>query len=306
MPPPVNALVGPWRALERFADGRWAAPLLVVAALAVYALVSVVLPLAPGRDLGRYLVVYAQLFDAHVVYPTRLPRERRERRSSPEHCSMPGRSWPRSAPRLLYALSILAWCAVARRFGAAAAIATAAALLLYPGYVDALPPALERRRRSRLRSRSSPGSSPVRSSDRARSVRCPSAPRSPRSSSCDRSPRCCSFSLSSPCSRQRRWRARMRGSAAFALAAVVPLLALGGAQRRPRRGLHAGARWRGDASALPCLRRRPHRRAGERPRHAGARARRRARTSCHTSRTAPTRSTSSSSSPRAARACTRT
>ena len=35
----------------------------------------------------------------------------------------------------LYALSILAWCAAARRFGPAAAIATAAALLLYPGYV---------------------------------------------------------------------------------------------------------------------------------------------------------------------------
>jgi hypothetical protein len=35
---------------------------------------------------------------------------------------------------LLYALSILSWCVVARRFGPGAAIVTAAALLSYPGY----------------------------------------------------------------------------------------------------------------------------------------------------------------------------
>jgi hypothetical protein len=36
---------------------------------------------------------------------------------------------------LLYALSVVAWCAVARRFGAAAAVVTAVALLAFPGYV---------------------------------------------------------------------------------------------------------------------------------------------------------------------------
>jgi len=130
-----QALVGPWRALERFAAGPRAAPSLVAAALLVYGVVSVALPLAPGRDLGRYLIVYAQLFDQHVVYPyalaTRTP-------GTPLVAGALLEAGPVTAEvgaALLYALSILTWCAVARRFGPAAAIATAAALLLYPGYV---------------------------------------------------------------------------------------------------------------------------------------------------------------------------
>jgi len=58
-----------WRACERFAEGPYAAASVVGAALAVYALVSLALPLAAGRDLARYLLVYAQLFDERVVYP---------------------------------------------------------------------------------------------------------------------------------------------------------------------------------------------------------------------------------------------
>ena len=135
VPPFPAALVRPWRALERFADGRRAAPALVAAALAVYAAVSVVLPLAPGRDLGRYLVIYAQLFGDHVVYPYALAARTPGTPLVVGGLLDAGAFVAEVGAALLYALSILAWCAVARRFGAPAAIATAAALLFYPGYV---------------------------------------------------------------------------------------------------------------------------------------------------------------------------
>jgi hypothetical protein len=62
-------LVSGWRALERFADSRGAGPALFAVALVAYALVSVAVPLEAGRDLARYLLAYAQLFDADVLYP---------------------------------------------------------------------------------------------------------------------------------------------------------------------------------------------------------------------------------------------
>lgn len=124
----------PWRALERFAEGRAAAPALVALALLVYAAVSVALPLAPGRDLGRYLVVYAQLFDEHVVYPHALVSRTPGTPLVAGGLLEFGPLVAEAGTALLYALSIVAWCSVARRFGPAAAIATAAALLLYPGY----------------------------------------------------------------------------------------------------------------------------------------------------------------------------
>ena len=66
----MSALPGrAWRGIERFADGPRAGPALVGAALLVYGLVSYALPLAAGRDLARYLLVYGQLFDADVVFP---------------------------------------------------------------------------------------------------------------------------------------------------------------------------------------------------------------------------------------------
>jgi hypothetical protein len=123
-----------WRAIERFAESRRAAPALLVAALAVYGLVSLALPVSPGRDLGRYLVVYAQLH-GDVVYPFALV-------SRPPGTPLVvgglldlGPIAAEVGAAALYALSILAWCSVARRFGPTAAIATAVALLAYPGYV---------------------------------------------------------------------------------------------------------------------------------------------------------------------------
>jgi Dolichyl-phosphate-mannose-protein mannosyltransferase len=130
-----RTLVRAWRALERFAESRRAAPALFGAALLVYGVVSLAFPLTQGRDLGRYLVVYAQLFGDHVVYPYALV-------SRPPGTPLVAGVLLEAGPivaevgaAVLYAVSIVAWCAVARRFGPAAAIATAAALLLYPGYV---------------------------------------------------------------------------------------------------------------------------------------------------------------------------
>ncbi len=135
MPSPPARLVGAWRALERFAEGRVAAPALVASALAVYGLVSLALPLSAGRDLPRYLLVYAQLLDEQVVYPHALLTRTPVAPIVTGGLLDAGALAAELGAGLLYAFSILAWCSVARRFGPAAAIATAAALLLYPGYV---------------------------------------------------------------------------------------------------------------------------------------------------------------------------
>ena len=101
-------LAGPWRALERFAQGRRAAPLVVVLALLVYAIVSLALPLAPGRDLGRYLVIYAQLFDDHVVYPYALSARTPGTSLVVGGLLESGAVVPEVSAAILYALSILA------------------------------------------------------------------------------------------------------------------------------------------------------------------------------------------------------
>ena len=62
-------------------------------------------------------------------------RGARLRQWSPAACSTRGPSSQRSAMGLLYALSVLAWFAVARRIGLAVGLVTTAALLVYPGYV---------------------------------------------------------------------------------------------------------------------------------------------------------------------------
>jgi hypothetical protein len=128
-------LVRAWRALERLAERRWGAPSLFAAALGVYALVSVALPLAAGRDLPRYLLAYAQLFDEHVVYPHSLLTRTPIAPLVVGGFLDAGPIVAEIGAAVLYAASVLAWCSVARRFGPAAAVATAAALLFYPGYL---------------------------------------------------------------------------------------------------------------------------------------------------------------------------
>jgi hypothetical protein len=124
-----------WRALERFAGSRRAAPTVFLASLAVYGAVSLALPLQAGRDLPRYLLHYAQLFDGHVVYPFALVSRTPGTPLVAGPLLEGGPIVAEAGAAALYALSVAAWFLVARRFGPAAAIATAVALLAYPGYV---------------------------------------------------------------------------------------------------------------------------------------------------------------------------
>ena len=108
---------------------------MLAAGLAVYAAVSVALPLGSGRDLPRYLLVYAQLFDAHVVYPSALLSRTPGTPLVTGLLLEAGPVASEAGLAVLYSLSIVAWFCVARRFGPVAALVTAVALLAYPGYV---------------------------------------------------------------------------------------------------------------------------------------------------------------------------
>ncbi len=132
---PGGTVVRVGRGLERFAESRLATPVVFGAALVVYALVSFATPLQAGRDLPRYLLDYAQLFDSRVTYPyailSRTPGTGIVAGGLLDLGPVAGEA----AVAVLYAFSITAWFAVARRFGAAASLTTAVALLAYPGYV---------------------------------------------------------------------------------------------------------------------------------------------------------------------------
>ena len=121
--------------VERLAESRRAAPAVFAAGLLVYGLVSVGLPLAAGRDLARYLLDYAQLFDAHVVFPNALVARTPGTPLVTGALLDAGPLVAETGAAILYGLSLVAWFCVARRFGAWTAVATAVALLVYPGYV---------------------------------------------------------------------------------------------------------------------------------------------------------------------------
>jgi hypothetical protein len=79
--------------------------------------------------------VYTQLFDEHVVYPYALATRTPVTPLVAGGLLEAGAVVAEAASALLYAVSVLAWFLTARRFGAAAALVTAVALLTYPGYV---------------------------------------------------------------------------------------------------------------------------------------------------------------------------
>ncbi len=126
---------GAWRGLVRAADEPLAVVALVLASLLVYGVVSLAWPLGPGRDIGTYLRVYAQLFDAHAVYPQAMLARTPLAPLAVGLLLEGGPVVAELAAAALYAGSVLAWVAVARRAGAGAAVVTAIALVLYPGYV---------------------------------------------------------------------------------------------------------------------------------------------------------------------------
>jgi hypothetical protein len=123
------------RALVGFAEGRVAEPVLFAVALAVYGLVSIALPLQAGRDLPRYLLSYAQLFEAHVTFPQAILSRTPGTPLVTGVLLDLGPVVTEVGMAVLYALSVVAWFSVARRFGPVAALTTVGALLVYPGYL---------------------------------------------------------------------------------------------------------------------------------------------------------------------------
>ena len=121
-------------AIERIVERRAAAPVVFAAALLVYSVVSLALPLYAGRDLARYLLVYAELFHAHVVYPFVMTSRTPVTPLVAGSLLDAGPVVAELAMAVLYALSISTWFVVARRYGPWTAVATAVCLLLFPGY----------------------------------------------------------------------------------------------------------------------------------------------------------------------------
>jgi Dolichyl-phosphate-mannose-protein mannosyltransferase len=123
------------RALARWAESPVSDVGVFVIALGVYGAVSIALPLQAGRDLPRYLLDYAQLFDSHVTYPYAILSRTPGTGIVTGVLLDLGPIASEVGAAVLYALSVAAWFGVARRFGPVAALVTAFALLAYPGYV---------------------------------------------------------------------------------------------------------------------------------------------------------------------------
>ncbi len=123
-----------WRSFEGWVGTRSSAAALFLLALAVFALQSAVLPVHPGRDMGRYVQSYLQLFQAEPILPSVL-NERGPLAALGVGVPLElGGGVAEIWLALLYAASILAWAVLAHSFGAKASAFTSAILLVYPGY----------------------------------------------------------------------------------------------------------------------------------------------------------------------------
>ena len=121
--------------LEQLASRPRGAVVLFVLGLAVYAARAVAWPLKTGRDLDEYLYAYIQLFDRHVLLPWSLLFR------TPVTPLVAGVSLDlfhgalaEPIAAVLFAASVVAWSAAALAFGPRVAIAVAVVLLGYPGY----------------------------------------------------------------------------------------------------------------------------------------------------------------------------
>jgi hypothetical protein len=117
------------------AGTRRGAVILVLAAIAVWIVQSIGWPLAAGRDISAYLLVYVDLFDRDVVFPWAMLNR------TPLSALALGGTLELGHPLLLeavaaclFAASVLAGALAARTFGRGAAVLVALGLLLYPGY----------------------------------------------------------------------------------------------------------------------------------------------------------------------------
>jgi hypothetical protein len=120
---------------EDVAGGRTGILLVFGLALVAYAVRAAAWPLKTGRDLDEYLLAYVQLFDHDVLLPwSLLFRTPVAPLYTGLSLDLFGGRLAEPALAVLYAGSIVCWAAAARYFGVRAALAVAAALLLYQGY----------------------------------------------------------------------------------------------------------------------------------------------------------------------------
>ena len=121
--------------LEHGIESRRGAALLFLVALAVYGLQSIALPVVPGRDFGTYLRFYVQMFEWDSVLPmSMLFRTPVAPLLVGGSLDLAGGYATQALMAALYATSIVCWTRTALAFGRRAALVTAGALLLYPGY----------------------------------------------------------------------------------------------------------------------------------------------------------------------------
>jgi len=123
-----------WRSFEDWVGTGASALTVFVVALGVFALETAALPVFAGRDMGRYIETYVQLFYHVPVLPSVL-NTRGPLAALGVGLPLELSGWAAEVMlALLYAASIVAWGRVALVFGARAATLTTLLLLLYPGY----------------------------------------------------------------------------------------------------------------------------------------------------------------------------
>ena len=104
-------------------------------ALAVFGVRSIALPVIPGRDFGTYIGYYVQMWDWHSVVPmSQLYRTPLAPLVIGGTLDLLGGWGLEMVMALLFAASVVAWTRTAFAFGPRAALLTAVALLVYPGY----------------------------------------------------------------------------------------------------------------------------------------------------------------------------
>lgn len=123
-----------WLALEAWVGSRSSAIVLFLLGLGVFALQSVAIPAAPGRDMVRYVQLYLELGSDHPLLPTQITDRGPLAGLAVGVPLQLGGVATEAWLALLFAASILAWGAISLTFGARAAIVTSVLLLLYPGY----------------------------------------------------------------------------------------------------------------------------------------------------------------------------
>ena len=129
---PLARLLG-W--LERLASRPLGAVLLFGLGLGVFAVRAIAWPLKTGRDLDEYLYAYVQLFDHDVLLPwSMLFRTPVTPIVAGLSLDVAGGALAEPIAAVLFAASVVAWSAAGLFFGPRVALATAAALLVYPGY----------------------------------------------------------------------------------------------------------------------------------------------------------------------------